>query len=180
MDEGLKACESPAMFNDKKVDISSRYIAWIDLMGAANLMRYSLKSGAILIGRLHDVIFTTWKEQPTGLTIHSIVDGCYVVAREITPLLHFIENVMCRYFACFYEEYKRHRQYGLIWKYCAIVRSSIAYGPIYTNEEMRKGFECDKKITRDDLFNAYFSNVFVGNLLATAYELEKKAPPFGV
>ena len=176
----LKVQSSPAVFNIEKSGISSRYIAWIDLMGAANLMQFSLKSAAILLGKLHDVIFKTWKEDSARLTIHSVVDGCYVVASEIIPLLHFVENVMSRYFACFYKEYQTHCKKRAIWKYCALLRGAITYGPIYSNEDMKKGFKCDKNITPEELRCAYFSNIFVGNLLARAYELEKKAPPFGV
>lgn len=163
-------------FSDKnQSNVEAYYVAWFDLMGASNLMRRSLSCASILIGKLHDAIVRTRNESYAKLSLHPLIDGCYVLSKDVKTLLDFSTEVMALLFTSFKGEQDGNHP-ETAWQRQAAVRCVIVYGPVLTSEQMFNGFYKG----RYDQNDPYFKNVFVGNLLGATHGSERKAPPFGI
>lgn len=152
-------------FDNTRINPSSKYVAWIDLMGAANHFLLSLAKSACFVGKVHDAGLKARNKFPS-VTVHPISDGFFAISEDWDEIKQFVQFVMRSLAYVFAHEQNNDHKF--------IVRSSIAYGQIVTGEKIKEG--C--KFLEDKC--EYFSNVFVGSPLAWAYKAESKAPPFGI
>ena len=152
-------------FNNRDLALTNRFIAWIDLMGAANHFLSSLPKAACFVGKIHDAGLQANSRYP-DVSLHPIADGFYAINEDWGQIKDFTSRVM-RSLAYVFdsEDENRHR---------FIVRAGIAYGRFVDGDQM---------VTGSDTFigqAGYFHNVFVGCPLAWAYQAEGKTAPFGI
>ena len=152
-------------FNNRDLAPKNRFVVWIDLMGAANHMLFSLPKTACFIGKIHEAGIQA-KNKPLDVSIHPIADGFYAICDKWGVISNYTARVMRSLAYCF-ETTDDNR-------YRFLVRAGIAYGRFVDGNQMTSGSN-----TFEDQ-NEYMRNVLVGCPLSWAYEAEHKAPPFGI
>ena len=142
-----------------------RYVFWLDLMGARNLMKLSLPRAARSVMKIHAAALFA-KRQHRGLEIHPVMDGVYgyVSDRELletclTEILGGLANV-------FVQERVPSSRF--------MVRAGVAYGPLIPGSSLAAGAPILQQNTR------YLGGTAIGMGISHAYEAEGFASPFGV
>ncbi len=155
-------------FNNQNLNTTNKYIAWIDLMGAANAMMLSLPKASNFVAKVH---CTAQKAQVTHqrISVHPITDGFFATADDWGDLIRFLRRSFLTLANLFsLERYNQHR---------FIIRGAIAYGPFIDGTSITAGFGQPQPTY---IGNNYMHNVMIGSPLSWAYKAESKAPPFGI
>lgn len=142
-----------------------RFVAWIDLMGAANHFLMSLPKASCFVGKIHDAGLQAQKRH-TNVSLHPIADGFYAISEDWAETKEFTSRVIRSLAYIFDSESEAEHRF--------LVRAGIAYGRFVDGTQMANG---SKALQGHD---EYLRNVFVGCPLAWAYKAEGKAPPFGI
>jgi hypothetical protein len=145
------------------------YVAWIDLMGADNMMSTSVHKAANAVARIHLAIHYAKLEHGKNLHTVAINDGLFVISpikHDIvgvirSALIHLVGNSVAR---------SNHPDRFL-------ARSAIAYGPVYFGSSLAE--QLSPAQTRKGAREA-FSQVVLGAPIIQAYRSESLAPPYGV
>ena len=152
-------------FDNRTLNPTPRFVAWVDLMGASNLMMLSLPQVAVFVAKIHAAGIDA-QRRFTTVSIHPITDGFFATCSTWNELRDFTSRVMRSLAYCFQAEAdQRHR---------FLVRSGIAYGRFISGDQIEVG---SNTFTGQ---SAYLHNVMIGSPLAWAYKAESKAPPFGI
>jgi len=156
-------------FDNSKISVKSRYVAWIDIMGSGNAMTNALRNASVYVGKLHDAVLKAHRNISNPCSAHAMTDGVYVVSHSFHEVRDIVTSVMRSCAQSFTKEDEEGRRF--------VPRASIAYGKIVDNSEMRKGLgrEGPNKDT-----DRYLHNVMVGIPFEKAHSSERKAPPFGI
>ena len=156
-------------FDNSKISVESRYVAWIDIMGSGNAMTNALRNASVYVGKLHDAVLKAHRNIPNRCSAHAMTDGVYVVAHQFSEIRDVVTSVMRSCAQAFAKEDEEGRRF--------IPRAAIAYGKIVDSGEMRKGL--GRKVPNKDT-DRYLHNVMVGIPFEKAHSSERKAPPFGI
>lgn len=153
-----------------------RFVLWIDMMGAANLMNLSSRMAMIVLAKIHTASVKA-SDGIGGITVVPVVDGFYCVTKNAHPLRTFAYRFLKSIVSDIILIRDPH--------YIYLLRGAISFGPVVTGNDLK-----EKIIGKQDdpgsqpllkLENqAYLSHILVGSPLATAYHGERQAPPFGI
>jgi hypothetical protein len=142
-----------------------RYVFWLDLMGARNMMKLSLPKAARSVMKIHVAALLAKQKHPE-LEINPVMDGVYGFVKNrdllescLTEILASLANVFVQ-------------QLGPIGRF--MVRAGVAFGPIIPGRDLAAGSE----ILEQNL--DYLGGTAIGMGISHAYEAESYAPPFGV
>ena len=152
--------------NTKLLEPSFKYVAWLDLMGASNIMSISLSIAANHIGKIHSAALRAKQEGCGDAEIYPMVDGVYITSSNQDAILAFAKHIIRGLSVNFVLESDPF--------HCFMLRGAIAYGPIFEGHKMQL---CNKLLEEE---NIYSQNVIVGPSLANAYNAERFASPFGI
>lgn len=149
--------------------IKTRYVAWIDLMGARGIMGRSLPKAANFIGKIHEAILSQCNEQSLEnghtLTPYPVIDGAYITSKYRADLDICLSGIMRRLAETFVKEQKQEHRF--------LVRGGIAFGDILEGAHLAKGSDTLRKSER------YSHCVALGSAIGQAYSAESLSPPFG-
>ena len=162
-------------FSEMKVEPVFRYVGWIDVMGASNLMLRSPEAVSRSIGCLHEAVLRATAALPErdSVELHPLADGVYVVA----PEYHAVSTIISRVFRSYARKY-------LSWPSEArkcLIRSAIAFGRGVNTSLMRAKLESVfSNAPSECIPGHYLGNIVHGTAFSLAHDAERKAPPFGV
>lgn len=162
---------SPIRFVSSDITTDNRFVAWIDIMGAAAAMRRSLVESASKIGKFNAAVLMAHKAAACkdDVTFHTMTDGAYLVAKSAQSLQSVLAGTLANIARVFLSASRRNR---------FVVRCAVAYGEIVTSEVMDERMRANSELELVD--KAILRNVMLGGPFATAYGMEGCAPPFGV
>ena len=163
--------ESRLFLENKDCHSIDSYVAWIDVMGASNMMAHDLKACSKCIGRFHESILkaATKKLLSEKAKVYVISDGAYIVSDNAQNLKMVLRQIMFELTVSFLSVSNSER---------FLVRSAVSYGPVVNSEEMSSRFKIDKDLR--DKIRGVLGNLILGTAFASAYKAETFAPPFGV
>jgi class 3 adenylate cyclase len=142
-----------------------RYVFWLDLMGARNLMKLSLPRAARSVMKIHAAALLA-KEKHRGLSINPVMDGVYGFVRERAVLETCLTDILAALGNVFVQERVSSSRF--------MVRAGVAFGPIVPGTALAEGALILKRN------RAYLGGTAIGMAISHAYEAESCAPPFGV
>lgn len=168
---GFPADDKPFRFKANGIAEEDRFVAWLDIMGAGASMNRSLPESAAKIGKFNASILTAIKllEDPQQVTVHTMTDGAYLVAKGADSLREVLSLSMVNIIRTFLSASMRNR---------FVVRCAVAYGKVVTSSTMDERLRDSEALASVD--KAVLRNIMLGGPFATAYGLEGCAPPFGV
>lgn len=144
-----------------------KYVAWVDLLGASNVMSLSLYKASNFVGKIHDAALKAHIKYP-AVNLYPITDGFYIVSDDYQVLIDFTKRVFRSVAYEFDTEPEDHKKF--------VIRGAISYGPFIDSQQMT--FQPD--IQDNPANEIYLNNVILGPSIALAYAAESKAPPFGI
>lgn len=161
--------EGRVNFDFRDMQPQTVYVAWIDIMGTSEKMASRLTLCAKDIGRFYAAVFQACQTNASSgdVTLHTLVDGAYIVSTSATTLKQFLGVVMCSLTETFLEASFENR---------FLVRAAVARGDIITAQDMSKRLLA----TKSEEFKRVTSNAALGTPFANAYTAEHEAPPLGV
>jgi len=142
-----------------------RYVFWLDLMGARNLMRLSLPRAARSVMKIHAAALFA-KQQHRELEINPVMDGVYGFVRDRDLLEACLAEILGGLANVFVQERVPSSRF--------MVRAGVAYGPLIPGNSLAMGAEILQENSR------YLGGTAIGMGISHAYEAEGLAPPFGV
>lgn len=162
---------SPIRFVSKDIAPDNRYVAWIDIMGAAAAMSRSLAEAASKIGKFNAAVLMAHKASACkgDVSFHTMTDGAYLVAKSAQSLRSVLAGALSNIARVFLSASRSNR---------FVVRCVVAYGEVVTSEIMDERLRVNSELESVD--KAILRNVMLGGPFAIAYGKEGCAPPFGV
>ncbi|HWB02151.1 MAG TPA: hypothetical protein VG796_03940 [Verrucomicrobiales bacterium] len=155
----FKAVEASADMRDY------RYVFWLDLMGARNLMKLSLPRAARSIMKIHAAALSV-REQNPKLEINPVMDGVYGFVKDRELLEKCLTEILSSLANVFIQEHSPSNRF--------MIRAGVAFGPIIPGSALSAG----SPILQNNL--EYLGGTAIGMGISHAYEAEGSAPPFGV
>ena len=140
-------------FNNQQIVPTKRFVAWVDLMGAANHMLLSLPKAACFVGKVHDAGLQA-SSRHASVSLHPIADGFYAIGDNWVDVSDFTSRAMRSLAWCFDHETDDQHKF--------LVRAGIAYGRFIDGTQMTNGSN-----TFGNHGN-YMNNVIIGSPLAWA------------
>jgi hypothetical protein len=151
---------------EKTSDIRDyRYVFWLDLMGANNLMRLSLPRAARSIMKIHGAALLA-KQHFKNLEINPVMDGVYGYTPDRTTLESALFEILSALANVFVQERLASSRF--------MVRAGVAFGPLVLSDALSAGATILKKNRK------YLGGTGIGMAISHAYEAEGRAAPFGV
>lgn len=141
------------------------YVGRIDMMGAKAAMTRSISVSANFVGKLHVALLRA-PRQPLKALIPT-VDGAYIISDSRAALQAHMGHALRSLARLFVAEKNRYNKF--------IPRGGIAYGPVVLGEDF--GPNSSDDLARE---TTYRDSIVIGMPVVQAYEVEERAPPFGV
>lgn len=155
-------------FNPGKIILSPpKYVAWLDIMGAGELMRVSHVSAAIAIGHFHSIVLLARDTLQFTGEIYPLVDGIYITSEN----RHQIQSLIKLVFKLSAVDFIIQEKFS----HLRIIRGSISFGQVIDGSILKEA----SNILSDN-FAEHTGKVLLGAPLALAYKAENSAAPFGV
>ncbi len=145
----------------------NEYVAWIDLMGAGRVMRVSPPKTANFLARLHMAVAIAMTNANAEVKAVPINDGVFVITPCKTTVMKMVRHALSLLGGYFISQHRPHDRF--------MVRSSLAYGPVYHGDTLTKGISKRKQ----GHYAKAFNNIAFGAPVVQAYTEERRAPPFG-
>lgn len=142
------------------------YVGRLDMMGARAAMTRSVGVSGNFIGKLHVAMLEAPRAALAALV--PTVDGAYIVAKERDVVLDHMRAALRSLAKSFVNGENRYRQF--------VVRGGLAYGPVVLGASLESASDC----LAHPANAAYRDSILIGTPVVQAYEVEEKAPPFGV
>jgi len=143
--------------------MTSEYVAWVDVMGTQISMSKSIKITANFIFKLH---IAALRAKAQGVTLYPVMDGFYAASSARNQMLEFLRSVyksVAEEFNSTAEQFHRF-----------VIRGGLAFGPVIHGSGVG---QCAKELAA----NAVYSNsVLLGLPMVQAHLSEHEAPPFGI
>lgn len=156
-------------FDSRKLPVaSSQYVAFIDLMGAGHTMSTSAAKTANFIVRLHMAVIKAAKTAPSVVRLNAVNDGVFITSHSKGTVMHVLRKTLYLLASWFISTGPPQDKF--------LVRSAIAYGPVYHGSDLVKGLSRTKTLE----LSPYISTVQFGSPIIQAFRQEAKAAPFGV
>lgn len=152
-------------FDASELTVKPAYVSFVDIMGMATAMEWSLQKGANFMGRFHAILLGL-KESAHGCRMYPVMDGAYIIASQYDDLLKFIKALFTRVGKVFVKA-----------DVCEsfLIRGSIAYGEIVSGMDITPAVNRELAADKD-----YKSSLLMGIAVARAFQCVSKAPPFGI
>jgi hypothetical protein len=151
---------------EEKTDLGDyRYVFWLDLMGARNMMKLSLPRAARSVMKIHAAALLT-KQRHNQLDVHPVMDGVYGFVKERGLLEVCIAEILSALASVFVQERISSSRF--------MVRAGVAFGPLDPGDSLAEGATILRQNRR------YLGGTAIGMAISHAYEAEGCAPPFGV
>ena len=116
---------------EKTSDVGdSRYVFWLDLMGANNLMRLSLPRAARSIMKIHGAALLA-KHHLKKLEINPVMDGVYGYAADRETLEKALAEILAALANVFVQERLASSRF--------MVRAGVAFGPLVPGDALSVG-----------------------------------------
>lgn len=145
----------------------NEYVAWMDLMGAGHVMSVSAAKTANFLARLHMAVDIAVASSPAPVRINPINDGVFITTPSKKAVMSVVRQVL--YLLGGYFISKRAPQDRFL------IRSSIAYGPVYHGSALAMGLSKVKQAKHLETLQ----RVQFGAPIIQAYRAEGNAPPYG-
>ena len=142
-----------------------RYVFWLDLMGARNMMKLSLPRAARSVMKIHEAALFA-KQQYPALEINPVMDGVYGFVKDRILLETCLAEILKGLANVFVQEKVMSSRF--------MVRAGVAYGPLIPGTSLAAGAKILQQNKR------YLGATAIGMGISHAYEAESCAPPFGV
>ena len=151
---------------EKKSDARAyRYVFWLDLMGANNVMRLSLPRAARSVMKIHAAALSAKKQYPK-LQVNPVMDGVYGFVSDRALLEASLAKILGELAHVFVQERVASSRF--------MVRAGVAFGPLVSATSLAAG----APILQQNI--PYLGGTAIGMGISHAYEAEGHAPPFGV
>lgn len=155
--------EQPLFAHDKMLPATHKYVGWIDVMGSQNVMLRSLNMSAHFLMKLH---LASLKAHDSSIELFPVIDGIYACSASQKAVLNFLNRVNSALAITFILEPVSLHKF--------MIRSGLAYGPVITGKET---LACAAELREN---SKQVNQIFFGAPLTQAFQIEKKAAPFGV
>jgi hypothetical protein len=155
--------EQPLFAHEKMLPPINKYVCWIDVMGSQSVMLRSLNMSAHFLMKLH---LASLHAHDSLIELFPVIDGIYACSSSQKVILNFINKVNAALAITFILEPTALHKF--------MIRSGLAYGPVITGKET---LACANELREN---SKHISQVFFGPPLTQAFQIEKKAAPFGV
>lgn len=150
--------------NTDKMDPTEEYVCWLDIMGTKNSMSESFEKSANFILRFHTAVLRA--ENPRKVRIYPVMDGVYVVVKELGDMMTSIDRIMTSLAEVFLSEPNNHR---------FMVKGALSRGTL------QHGSEISSEVSPDMAPKvSYKQHLLFGMPMIQAFNAEKSAPPFGI
>ena len=140
-----------------------KYVCWVDVMGSQNVMLRSLNMSAHFLMKLH---LASLQVHDTSIELYPVIDGIFACSSSQKSILNFLNKVNSALAITFILEPTSLHKF--------MIRSGLAYGPVITGKET---LACADELREN---SNHINQVFFGAPLTQAFQIEKKAAPFGV
>lgn len=147
---------------------ASRYVAWVDLMGAGHTMSTSVQKSANSLARLHIAVERARQANNFGGRLLPINDGTFIIAERKREFMSVLGYTMILLAANFIAVPRPQDRF--------LLRGAIAYGPIHFGGDLVPGLR-PKKLRENSEF---IDRAMFGPALIQAYKSEPLAPPYGI
>jgi hypothetical protein len=155
--------EQPLFAHEKMLPATHKYVGWVDVMGSQSVMLRSLNMSAHFLMKLH---LASLHAHDSSIELFPVIDGIYACSSSQKTILNFLNKVNSALAITFIlEPIPLHK---------FMIRSGLAYGPVITGKET---LACAAEL-RDN--SQQVKQIFFGAPLTQAFQIEKKAAPFGV
>jgi len=155
----------PLMFDSNGLPSSQdAYVVWLDVMGVRGWMLRSLHITANFIFKLHIAVL---EEKQPGMTLYPVMDGVYVVSRDIYMMKTFLSNVFLRLANLFNYTDQHEHQF--------LVKGAIAFGPVIHGSDILAASSTTLAGSPQ-----YRDSILMGMPMVFALQSEPLAPPFGI
>jgi hypothetical protein len=155
--------EQPLFAREKMLPAIHKYVCWVDVMGSQSVMLRSLNMSAHFLMKLH---LASLHAHDPSIELYPVIDGIYACSASQKSILNFLNKVNSALAITFILEP------ACIHKF--MIRSGLAYGPVITGKET---LACAEELQAN---SKHSDQVFFGAPLTQAFQIEKKAAPFGV
>lgn len=156
-------------FDASKLTLAeNQYVAWIDLMGAGNIMSISIAKSANFLIRLHMAAKQAVDSSPDTVETCAINDGIFFVSNSKRAIMSVVRQVFYTLASYFISTAAPHDKF--------LLRGSIAFGPVYGGKNLQSGLSK----TKAEKYASSLTNVQFGPAIIQAYRQEAFAPPYGV
>jgi class 3 adenylate cyclase len=153
----------------KMMTAKPRYVAFIDVMGAGQSMRTSINQVANDIIRVHLAVWRAIQRTGINATVVPVNDGSFIVSDSKADVMALVRESLTLLVARFlYRPRPLDR---------CLVRAAIAFGPVYTGNELSQGVSGKVQSAG---FGSVINSVVFGPPVIQAYESESMAAPYGV
>lgn len=155
-------------FDSRKIPLAeNEYVAWLDLMGAGKVMSVSVAKTANFLARLHMAVDIAVMHSPVPVRINPINDGVFITTPSKAAVMSVVREVLYLLGGYFISKAAPQDRF--------LIRSSIAYGPVYHGSALTAGLSKTKQARHA----ATLDRVQFGAPIIQAYRAEGSAPPFG-
>ncbi len=155
-------------FDARKIPpAENEYVAWIDLMGAGHVMSVSASKTANFLARLHMAVDIAVAAAPEPVRINPINDGVFITTPSKIAVMSVVRQVLYLLGGYFISKSAPQDRF--------LVRSSIAYGPVYHGSALAMGLSKVKQGKHEQTLRS----VQFGAPIIQAYRAEATAPPYG-
>jgi hypothetical protein len=144
------------------------YVAWLDLMGAGQIMSVSVHKSANFLVRLHMAVETARMESGFELKTLPINDGIFIISPKKGEIMTVVRHAMILLSARFIATPRPHDR--------CLMKGSIAFGPVYAGGQLRKGISRKQLRERPE----FLERLWFGPPIIQAYQNESSAPPYGI
>lgn len=156
-------------FNSESIECAdSKYVGWIDLMGAGHVMSVSTQKAANYLARLHMAVERSRRASDFRDRLLVVNDGVFIVTDTKQSLTSLMGRVFIMLAANFIATPRPEDRF--------LVRGGIAFGPVYFGEQIKAGVS-PRKFREGAEF---LKTVMFGPSIIQAYKAESAAPPYGV
>lgn len=164
-----KQRERLSLSSERLEKMENVYVAWLDLMGAGNLMTVSVHKTANAIARIHLAVHYACRDHSFQGDLLPINDGVFILSKTKSEIMTILRAAMVMLAGNFIARPKHPERF--------LVRSSIAYGPVCHGRQLSAVL--DKQHITNEARNS-LKNVMFGPPIIQAYHGERLAPPFGI
>jgi hypothetical protein len=155
--------EQPLFAHDKMRPATHKYVGWVDVMGSQGVMLRSLNMSAHFLMKLH---LASLHAHDSSIELFPVIDGIYACSSSQKSILTFLNKVNSALAITFILEPVALHKF--------MIRSGLAYGPVITGKET---LACAVELQEN---SKQVNQIFFGAPLTQAFQIEKKAAPFGV
>jgi hypothetical protein len=143
------------------------YVAWLDLMGAGNMMSISIHKAANAIARIQLAVHLAQQDHRLNLRTVPINDGVFFVSEKKSEIVNVLRSSIIYLVGNFIARRNHPDRF--------LARGGIAYGPVWFGTSLATQLSKIQKGASD-----IFQQVIIGSPIIQAYKAESLAPVYGV